>query len=175
MFFTMVKPYITAAQIATRIAELGAELTQKYAEVNDLVVICVLKGGSVFATDLIRTINLPLELDFITVSSYRGGTEPGKLELTDGLKTDIMGRPVLLVEDIVDSGATVAMLCALLRQQNPSSLEVCALLDKPSKRVVEVPVDHKAFTIDDLFVVGYGLDYEQKYRNLPYIGVMGAE
>ncbi len=175
MFFTTVKPYITEEQLAKRIAELGDELTKKYAQNNDLVVVCVLKGASLFTTDLIRSINLPLELEFITVSSYRGGTQAGKLELIHGLKADITGRPILLVEDIVDSGATVAMLCNLLGKKNPSSLEVCALLDKPCKRVVPVPVDYKAFTVDDLFVVGYGLDYEQKYRNLPYIGVLGAE
>jgi hypoxanthine phosphoribosyltransferase len=175
MFFTMVKPYITVEQIATRIAELGVQLTQQYAQKNDLVVVCVLKGASLFTMDLIRTINLPLELDFITVASYRGTTERGELELIHELKADIVGRPVLLVEDIIDSGATVAMLYDLLKKKNPSSLHVCALLDKPSKRIVPVSVDYKAFTIDDLFVVGYGLDYEQKYRNLPYIGVLSAE
>jgi hypoxanthine phosphoribosyltransferase len=163
---------ITAERIASRVAELGASITRDYAGRN-LVVVCVLKGSFVFAADLTRAIELPLRIDFLGVRSYGEDTESsGVVQITQDLSRPIEHDDVLLVEDIVDTGLTVAHLIDLLRTRAPSSVRVCALLHKPARARKQVPIDYVGFTIDDRFVVGYGLDFAERYRNLPYIGIL---
>jgi hypoxanthine phosphoribosyltransferase len=165
-------PLYSAEQIATRVRELGAQISRDYAGRN-LVLVCVLKGSFVFASDLARSIDLPLRIDFLGVRSYGEGTESsGVVQITQDLSRPIEHEDVLLVEDIVDTGLTVAHLMNLLHTRAPASIKVCALLHKPSRARVAVAVDYLGFTIEDRFVVGYGLDYGERYRNLPYIGVV---
>ncbi len=169
----IVAPYLTAAQIAARTAELGAIITAQGERERPLVVICVLKGSVLFFADLVRHIDLAINLVFLGVSSYGGNTESsGAVRLTHDLTLDIAGRDVLVVEDIVDTGLTMNYLTTTLGARNPKSLQVCTLLHKPARKKMETPLDHVGFVIDDVFVVGYGLDYDERYRNLPYIGVM---
>ena len=158
--------------IAARVRELGAEITKDYAGKN-LVLVCVLKGSFVFAADLARTIDLPLRVDFLGVRSYGEGTESsGVVQITQDLSRPIEHEDVLLVEDIVDTGLTIAHLMDLLRTRQPASVKVCSLLHKPARAKVSVHVDYLGFTIEDRFVVGYGLDFAERHRNLPYIGVV---
>jgi hypoxanthine phosphoribosyltransferase len=165
-------PMFSAEQIATRVRELGAQISRDYLGRN-LVLVCVLKGSFVFASDLARAIDLPLRIDFLGVRSYGEGTESsGVVQITQDLSRPIEHEDVLLVEDIVDTGLTVAHLMNLLHTRGPTSIKVCALLHKPSRARVAVAVDYLGFTIEDRFVVGYGLDYGERYRNLPYIGVV---
>ncbi|NIZ46993.1 hypoxanthine phosphoribosyltransferase [Entomospira nematocerorum] len=173
MLFSSVETLITQDVLAKRIEELGKELTERYKNHADLVIICTLKGSVLFVADLIRHMDIPLEIDFISIASYHGGlTSTGDLRVLHGMSTDVKGRPVLIVEDIVDTGRTLTKLKEMLAEMHPSSVEVCALLDKPSRRVVSIESEYVGFTIEDLFVVGYGLDYQQLYRNLPFIGVL---
>jgi hypoxanthine phosphoribosyltransferase len=163
---------LSAAQIAARVAELGAQITRDYAG-SSLVLVSVLKGSFVFAADLSRAIELPLRVDFLGVRSYGKGTETtGVVQITQDLVRPIENEHVLLVEDIVDTGLTVAHLVDLLRTRGPSSVRLCALLQKPARTRVAVAIDYLGFTIDDRFVVGYGLDVDERFRNLPYIGVV---
>src|SRR5271170_213122 len=163
---------LSAEQIATRVRELGAQITQDYAG-RHLVLVCVLKGSFVFTADLMRTIDLPLRVDFLGVRSYGEGTESsGVVQITQDLSRPIEHEDVLLVEDIVDTGLTIAHLMDLLRTRQPRSIRVCSLLHKPARARVAVKVDYLGFTIEDKFVVGYGLDFAEKYRNLPYIGIV---
>ena len=135
--------------------------------------ICVLKGGSFFLCELAKRITVPVSLDFMSVSSYGGGTESkGVVKIVKDLDESIRDKDVLVVEDIVDSGRTLSYLLEMLRSRGPKSLRLCTLLDKPERRVVDVDVDYTGFQIPDKFVVGYGLDYDQRYRNLPYIGIV---
>jgi hypoxanthine phosphoribosyltransferase len=162
----------TQEQIAARVRELGAQITKDYAERN-VVLVCVLKGSFVFAADLARAIDLPLRVDFLGTRSYGEDTESsGVVQITQDLSRPIDHEDVILVEDIVDTGLTVAYVIDLLRTRNPKSVKVCALLHKPSRARVQVQVDYLGFTIEDRFVVGYGLDHAERYRNLPYIGVV---
>ena len=164
---------ISAERIAARVRELGTAITRDYRG-RSLVIVCVLKGSFVFAADLARTIDLPVRLDFLGVRSYGQDTESsGVVQITQDLSHPIEHDDVLLVEDIVDTGLTVAHLVNLLRTRAPASIKVCALLHKPSRARIQVSVDYVGFTIDDRFVVGYGLDFAERYRNLPYIGVLG--
>jgi hypoxanthine phosphoribosyltransferase len=166
---------LSAEQIAARVRELGAAITRDYAGRN-LVIVCVLKGSFVFAADLTRAIDLPLRIDFLGVRSYGADTESsGVVQITQDLSRPIEHDDVLLVEDIVDTGLTIAHLVDLLRTRSPSSIEVCALLHKPARARVQVAIDYIGFTIDDRFVVGYGLDCAERYRNLPYIGIVHRE
>ena len=166
---------ISEERIQGRIAEMGAMLTKEY-EGRRPLLICILKGGVPFLVDLMREVDLPLEIDFLQVSSYgTGKTSSGEVRLDKDLGTPLEGRHVLVVEDIVDTGRTLAYLLDLLRRRNPADLRLCTLLDKPSRRVVPVDVDYIGFTIDDHFVVGYGLDYAEEFRNLPYIGLYVGE
>jgi hypoxanthine phosphoribosyltransferase len=159
-------------QIAARVRELGAQITKDYAERN-VVLVCVLKGSFVFAADLARAIDLPLRVDFLGTRSYGEDTESsGVVQITQDLSKPIDHEDVILVEDIVDTGLTVAYVIDLLRTRNPKSVKVCALLHKPARARVQVQVDYLGFTIEDRFVVGYGLDHAERYRNLPYIGVV---
>lgn len=166
------KPLLTTEQIATRVRELGADITKAYAG-KPLVLVCVLKGSYVFAADLARAINLPLRIEFLGVRSYGADTKSsGVVQITHDLSHAIEGDDVLIVEDIVDTGLTLAHLLKLLATRLPRSIKVCSLLHKPARARTPVPIDFLGFTIEDEFVVGYGLDWDERYRNLPYIGVL---
>lgn len=161
--------------IAERIAELGQEITRDYAG-KDIVVVGILKGSVVFFSDLIRQIKLPLNIDFIVASSYGDGAETsGRVNIKKDLEKDIAGRDVLLVEDIIDSGVTMNCLMDILNKRQPSSVKLCALLTKEPRRQIPVKIDYCGFDVPDEFLVGYGLDYAEKYRNLPVIGVLKRE
>ena len=161
--------------LAARIRELGAEVSRDYVG-RDLLLICVLKGAIFFLADLMRAIDLPLELDFMAISSYGAATDAsGVVRILKDLDASIADRDVLIVEDIIDSGLTLSYLVRTLEARRPASLEICALLTKPSRRQMEVPVRYVGFEIPDRFVIGYGLDYAERYRNLPYLGVLADE
>ncbi len=163
---------LSAEQIAVRVRELGAAITRDYAG-RRLVVVCVLKGSFVFAADLTRAIDLPLRVDFLGVRSYGEDTESsGVVQITQDLSHPIEHDDVLLVEDIVDTGLTIAHLVSLLGTRAPASIRVCALLHKPARARRQVAIDYVGFTVEDQFLVGYGLDFAEKYRNLPYIGIL---
>jgi hypoxanthine phosphoribosyltransferase len=163
---------ISEDQLAARVRELAAELRPLYAG-SDLILVGVLKGAVMFMTDLARELNLPLEMDFMAVSSYGNASQSsGVVRINKDLDTNIEGRNVLLVEDIVDSGHTLRYLLENLRNRNPASLRVCALLDKKVPRKADVEVEFIGFEIPNQFVVGYGLDFAEHYRNLPYIGIL---
>lgn len=155
-----------------RVAELGRRISADY-QACDLVLICVLKGGVTFLVDLMRHITVPHEIDFMAISSYGSGQREssGAVRLIMDLKIDVAGRDVLIVEDIVDSGRTMEYLLRLFWARAPRTLRVCTLLNKPTRRVVDVPLDYVGFDIPDEFVLGYGLDLDEKYRNLPYVAV----
>lgn len=162
----------TQEQLAARVQALAEQIRADYADKSPLVV-GVLRGCFVFMADLVRHLDLPLTLDFMSVSSYGAGTESsGLVNIRLDLHEDIAGRDVLLVEDILDSGNTLSKLVATLRQRDPASLKLCVLLDKPDRRTQPIQADYVGFTVPDAFLVGYGLDYDQKYRQLPYIGVL---
>src|SRR5690242_9707703 len=163
---------IDTPEIAARVRELGETITRDYAD-RSLVLVCVLKGSFVFAADLMRAIDLPLRVDFLGVRSYGEGTQSsGVVQITQDLSRPIEHEDVLIVEDIVDTGLTIAHLIDLLRTRQPRSVKVCSLLHKPARAKVNVKVDYLGFTIEDKFVVGYGLDFAEKYRNVPYIGLV---
>ena len=163
---------LTEEEVDNRIREIGEQISKDYAG-KMVHLICVLKGGSFFMTELAKRITVPVSLDFMSVSSYGGSTKSsGVVRIVKDLDEPLEGKDVLVVEDIVDSGRTLSYLLDMLRDRNPESVKLCTLLDKPDRRVVDVHVDYTGFQIPDEFVVGYGLDYDQKYRNLPYIGVV---
>ena len=164
---------ISKEQLQARVAELGAEISQDYAGKN-LVMVCILRGGVMFLTDLMRNITIPHAIEFMAVSSYGAGRRQstGQVRITYDLITSIADRDVLLVEDIIDSGYTVDAVLQLLSTRQPRSLTVCTLLDKAERREVPVPIRYCGFTIADKFVFGYGLDIDEYYRNLPFIGVV---
>lgn len=163
---------ITAEAISKRIAEMGEQITRDYAGRRPLLV-CVLKGAMVFMADLIRSIDLPLAIDFIAVSSYGSGTRStGEVKIIKDLDAPAEGRDLIFVEDILDTGLTLSYLLENFRARGTSSITIAALLNKPDRRKVEVHLDYKGFDIPDEFVVGYGLDFDERYRNLPYIGVV---
>lgn len=170
------KILITRDQLHARIVELGNTLSRDYAG-KDLLLVCILKGGVLFLTDLIRAIHLPHAIDFMAISSYGGGrTESsGVVRIMMDLNSNIESRNVLIVEDIVDTGRTLSYIVENLRTRNPASLKICALLDKPSRREVNVHLDYIGFAVPNEFVVGYGLDYNELYRNLDFIGVLKPE
>lgn len=159
-------------EVDARIQAMGEQISRDY-EGKQVHLICVLKGGSFFLCELAKRITVPVSLDFMAVSSYGSGTESkGVVKIVKDLDDPIKDKDVLVVEDIVDSGRTLNYLLEILRGRGPKSLRLCTLLDKPERRVVDVNVDYTGFQIPDEFVVGYGLDYDQRYRNLPYIGVV---
>jgi hypoxanthine phosphoribosyltransferase len=167
-----VQPLISADRIGQRVRELGAEITRDYAGRN-LVLVCVLKGSFVFAADLARAIDLPLHIDFLGVRSYGQGTETsGVVQITQDLSQPIEQSDVLLVEDIIDTGLTIGHLMRLLSTRGPASVRVCALLHKPARARVASQIDYLGFTVEDRFLVGYGLDFDERYRNLPYVGIL---
>ena len=163
---------ITEEEISKRILEVADRINKDY-EGEELTLICVLKGGVMFMCDLAKRLNLNVRLDFMSVSSYGAETKSsGVVKIIKDLDNSIEGRDVLIVEDIIDSGNTLAYLLDILEKRGPKSIKLCTLLDKPSRREKDVVVDYVCFEIEDKFVLGYGLDYDQRYRNLPYIGVM---
>jgi hypoxanthine phosphoribosyltransferase len=168
---------IDSATLQARIAELGAQITADYAEKDRLLLICILKGGVMFLTDLMRHINIPHEIDFLSVSSYgRGGrSATGNVRIDMDLKEGVTGKNLLIVEDIIDSGYTLRFVMDMLQTRSPASIRLCTLLDKPSRRQIEIPVHYTGFQIEDRFVFGYGLDLDEKFRNLPFIGVVRPE
>jgi hypoxanthine phosphoribosyltransferase len=166
---------VQADDLQHRIRELGAEISRDYAD-KDLLLIGVLKGAVFFLSDLMRQIEIPCEVDFMAVASYGSSTDSsGVVRILKDLDTAIEGREVLVVEDIIDSGLTLSYLMRNLRARNPASLEVCALLTKPERREIDVPVRYIGFEIPNRFVVGYGLDFAERYRNLRYVGVLGDD
>ena len=166
---------ITRDQIAVRVKEMGAEITRDF-EGKDLTVICILKGAVVFFVDLIREIDLPMTMDFMAISSYGSATKSsGVVQITRDLQRDISGRNIIIVEDILDSGNTLAFLKNYLMTKGAASITIATLLDKPARREKPIKADYVGFVVPDEFVVGYGLDYAQQYRNMPYIGVLKPE
>ena len=167
-----IKVLLSEEEVDRRIRELGEEISRDYAG-KKLHLICVLKGGVFFMCELAKRITVPLTMDFMSVSSYGNATKSsGAVRLVKDLDEPLEDREVLIVEDIVDSGNTLHYLMEILQKRNPASLKLCTLLDKPDRRTAQVHVDYTGFTIPDAFVVGYGLDYMQLYRNLPYVGVI---
>ena len=165
---------ITQGQIARRVKELSAEIERDFRG-REMVVVSLLNGTVMFLADLIRHLSLPLRLDFIGVSSYGSGTTSGELVFTKELRLDVRGRDVLLVDDILVTGRTMKRVLAKLRPLKPRRIRTCVLLDKPARRVEKVRADYIGFQIPDLFVIGYGLDYAERYRNLPFVGVLKPE
>ena len=162
---------LSAETIAERVHALGRQIGEDHAG-RELVLVVVLKGSYVFAADLCRAIALPLRVEFLGLRSYAGTESSGVVEITHDLKRPIAGADVLVVEDIVDTGLTMRYLLESLKVRRPHSVQICALLHKPSRARVQVPIDYLGFTIEDRFVVGYGLDFEERHRNLPYVGVL---
>ena len=162
-------------QLKARVAEIARQIEADYAG-KEIMLISVLRGSFIFMADLCRAIHLPCTLDFMSVSSYgKGTTSSGQVQITKDLSEDITGRHVIVVEDILDSGNTLSYLLKILENRHPASIRLCTLLDKPERRVKPVEVHYTGFSIPDAFVVGYGLDYAERYRNLPYIGVLKPE
>ena len=164
---------IPEEEVNRRISEIAAQISRDY-EGKSIHLICILKGGVFFTCELAKRLTIPVSLDFMSVSSYGGGmVSSGVVKIVKDLDDPLEGKEVLIVEDIIDSGRTLAYLLEILKQRHPAGIRLCTLLDKPGRRVKkQVTVDYTCFTIPDEFVVGYGLDYDQKYRNLPYIGVV---
>ena len=170
-----IRELISEKDIAQRIVELGAQISEDY-QGESVFMLCVLKGGVYFTTELSKRMSVPVSLDFMAVSSYGMETESsGVVKIIKDLDESIEGRNVLVVEDIIDSGRTLSLLLENLRQRKPKTLKLCTLLNKPARRVTDIQVDYVGYEIPDEFVVGYGMDYAQKYRNLPYIGVVEFE
>jgi hypoxanthine phosphoribosyltransferase len=163
---------LSGEEIQARVAELGAQLAADY-EGRDPVLVSVLKGSIIFLGDLVRAMPIPLAIDLMEVSSYGASTESsGQVRILKDLSTSIEGREVIVVEDIIDTGLTLNYLLRYLHDKGPASIRICCLLDKPARRLAPIEIDYRGFTIPDRFVIGYGLDYAERYRNLPYIGVL---
>lgn len=167
----IIKVLIPQDRLQERVSELGQEISQAY-ERKDLAVVAILKGSFIFAADLLRGLTVMPTIDFMAISSYGGEPGSGVVRITKDLEENIAGRHVILIEDIIDTGLTANYLLRVLRQRNPASLEICALLDKSARRIIDLPIAYRGFDIPDHFVVGYGMDYQQRYRNLPYIATL---
>ncbi|MBD5542040.1 MAG: hypoxanthine phosphoribosyltransferase [Lachnospiraceae bacterium] len=166
---------LSEKKVDDRIRQLGAQITRDY-EGEEVLFVCTLKGASFFACELAKRVKVPLKMDFIVAASYGNEMQSsGEVRMVKDLEESIEGKNVIIVEDIIDTGRTLSYLMDLFKKRNPKTLKLCSLLDKPERRVVEIRADYTGFEIPDLFVVGYGLDYAQKYRNLPYIGVVEPE
>ena len=174
MNYVIDKVLVAEEDIRRRVDELGKEITRDYAGMQPIAV-CVLRGAIPFYADLIRRIDLPVTVDTITVSSYGSGTVSGKLKVITDMRTSVEGRDVLVVDDIIDSGRTSVALIEMLKERGAKSVRTCALLDKPSRRVVDIKGDYIGFAIPDEFVVGYGLDWNEKFRNLPHVYTLKEE
>jgi hypoxanthine phosphoribosyltransferase len=167
---------VTQEDLERRVAELAAEIDRDYADSDRLLCIGVLKGSVFFMVDLLKKLTVPLAIDFFQTSSYGGSTTPGEVRIRKDVDLPVRGKDVLLIEDIVDTGHTLNTILGLLRFRGARSVRLCALLDKKEAREVEIAIDYRGFEIENLFVVGYGLDFDERYRNLPYIGVLdGAD
>ena len=167
-----VRVMLPEEKVNQRIAELGEEISREF-EGEPVHLICILKGSVFFTCELAKRITVPVTMDFMTVSSYGSGTtSSGNVKIKKDLDEDIAGKNVVVIEDIIDTGRTLACLLGILKERNPKKLKLCTLLDKPDRRIADVSVDYTGFVIPDEFVVGYGLDYAQRYRNLPYVGVL---
>lgn len=167
-----IRVLLSEEEVDKRIKEIGEQISRDYAG-KQVHLVCVLKGGSFFLCELAKRITVPVSLDFMSVSSYGSDTKSsGVVKIVKDLDESLKGKNVIVVEDIVDSGRTLSYLLEMLKDRGPESLRLCTLLDKPDRRVIDVNVDYTGFQIPDEFVVGYGLDYDQRYRNLPYIGVV---
>lgn len=166
-----IKTLLTREEVEKRIKELAKEIEKDYQR-KELLVVGLLKGSVIFMSDLIKEIELPLVIDFMSVSSYSGTTSTGVINISKDTDFDVKGRDVLIVEDIIDTGLTLSHVRKLFEERGTKSLKICTLLDKPSRRTVEIKGDYTGFEIPDEFVVGYGLDYDQHHRNLPYIGIV---
>ena len=170
-----VRVLLPEEEVNKRISEIGEQISKDYAG-RQVHLVCVLKGGAFFMCELAKRITVPVSMDFMSVSSYGGDTKSsGIVKIVKDLDEPLEGKNVLVVEDIIDSGRTLSYLLEMLKDRKPESIKLCTLLDKPDRRVVDVDIDYTAFQVPDKFVVGYGLDYDQKYRNLPYIGVVEFE
>ena len=156
---------VSEEELKAKVAELGAQISKDY-EGKNLVLVSILKGSVVFMADLMRAVSIPCSIDFMVVSSYGGSKD---------LDGDLSGKDVLIVEDILDTGVTLSNLVPMLKMRNPNSVKICTILDKPSRRKADIQPDYEGFQVPDEFVVGYGLDYDEKYRNLPYVGVLKPE
>lgn len=165
---------LTEEQIKTRIAELGKVLAEDYKDKNPIFV-GILKGVVIFFADMVRAVPIPCQFDFMAVSSYSGTNSTGLIKVKKDLSADIEGRHVVILEDILDSGLTLKYTMEYLKSKNPASLKICTFLDKPERRKSDVQADYVGFTVPNLFVVGYGLDFDEEYRNLPYVGVLKPE
>ncbi len=170
------KVLVTEDQLRDRVKELGAQISKDYAG-KDLLLVSILKGAVVFMADLMRAVEIPCEIDFMVVSSYGGAntTTTGLVKIIKDLDADLSGKDVLIVEDILDTGVTLSKLVPMLKLRNPNSVKICTVMDKPSRRKADIRADYTGFQVPDEFVVGYGLDYDEKYRNLPYVGVLKPE
>ena len=167
-----VRVMLPEEEVNRRIAELGAEISREF-EGEPVHLICILKGSVFFTCELAKRITVPVTMDFMTVSSYGSGTtSSGNVKIKKDLDEDIAGKNVVVIEEIIDTGRTLECLLGILKERNPKNLKLCTLLDKPDRRIADVSVDYTGFVIPDEFVVGYGLDYDQRYRNLPYVGVL---
>src|SRR5215470_1615654 len=165
------KVLIPQNRLQERVSELGNEISQAFAE-KDLAIVAILKGSFIFAADLLRAITIPCSIDFMGISSYAGQPRSGVVQITKDLDESIAGRNVLLVEDIIDTGLTATYLIHTLRQRKPASIDICALLDKSARRIIDLSIPYRGFEIPDVFVVGYGMDFQQQYRNLPDIAIL---
>ena len=172
----ILKVLVSEEELKAKVAELGAQISKDY-EGKNLVLVSILKGSVVFMADLMRAVSIPCSIDFMVVSSYGGGntTSTGLVKIIKDLDADLTGKDVLIVEDILDTGITLSKLVPVLKMRNPSSVKICTILSKPSRRKVDIEPDYCGFEVPDEFVVGYGLDYDEKYRNLPYVGVLKPE
>lgn len=170
----ILKVLLSEQELHERIAQLGETLSKEYAGKNPLFV-GILKGVVVFFADMIRAVDIPCEIDFMAVSSYSGTESTGSLKIKKDLGVDIRGRHVVILEDILDTGLTLSRTVELLKSREPASLKICTLLDKPDRRTAPIQADFVGFTIPNEFVVGYGLDFNEKYRNLPYVGILKPE
>jgi hypoxanthine phosphoribosyltransferase len=163
------QPLIPQNRLQERVSELGREISAAYCD-SELTLVAILRGAFVFAADLLRAITIPASIDFIAISSYAG--QAGVVRITKDLEESIAGRHVLMIEDIIDTGLTANYLLQNLKRRNPASLQLCTLLNRSARRIIDLPIAYRGFEIPDLFVVGYGLDYQQRYRNLPHIATL---
>jgi hypoxanthine phosphoribosyltransferase len=162
-------------ELQNRVGELAAEIDRDYRGLNPVLCVGILKGSVFFLVDLLKRVSVPVSIDFLQTSSYRSGTTPGEVRIRKDVDVGIRGKHVLLIEDIVDTGYTLNTILELLRFRGAKSVRLCALLDKAAARKIPIPIDYKGFTIDDVFVVGYGLDFDDMYRELPYIAIYQGE
>jgi len=165
------KVLIPQNRLQERVSELGHEISQAF-EGKDIVLVAMLKGSFIFAADLLRAMKIPCTIDFMGISSYAGQTRSGIVRITKDLDESVAGRNVLLVEDIIDTGLTASYLLTTLKQRRPAGVDICTLLDKSARRIIDLPIAFRGFEIPDVFVVGYGMDYQQHYRNLPHIAIL---